>query len=146
VRFLPFFLPTVTSNRQEEYKVSLISFQPISLIFFCLVAFFSAIPYTLVRGGYAMATRKEIGERVLLRRRELGWTQHELGERVGCPYQVISRLESGRQSVLAERLAAIAGALGVSADYLLGLSDKPPPARRRHKADKQGHFWPAAIG
>lgn len=92
-----------------------------------------------------MATRKEIGERVLLRRRELGWTQHELGAKVGCPYQVISRLESGRQSVLAERLAALAEALEVSADYLLGLSDKRPLVKLRRKADKQGDFWPAAA-
>jgi transcriptional regulator with XRE-family HTH domain len=92
-----------------------------------------------------MATRKEIGERVLLRRRELGWTQHELGAKVGCPYQVISRLESGRQSVLAERLAAIAEALSVSADYLLGLSDKRPLVKPRRKADTQGDFWPTAA-
>lgn len=71
-----------------------------------------------------MVTRKEIGERVLLRRRELGLTQKELGSRAACPYQVISRLESGIQSVLAERLAAIATALGVSSDYLLGLPEK----------------------
>jgi transcriptional regulator with XRE-family HTH domain len=92
-----------------------------------------------------MATRKEIGERVLLRRRELGLTQHKLGEKVGCPYQVISRLESGRQSVLAERLAAIAEALSVSADYLLGLSDKRPQLKPRHTGGKQGDFWPAEL-
>ena len=71
-----------------------------------------------------MVTRKEIGERVLLRRRELGLTQHALGKRVGCPYQVISRLEMGKQSVLAERLAAIADALDVTADYLLGRKER----------------------
>lgn len=92
-----------------------------------------------------MVTHKEIGERVLLRRRELGLTQQELSEKVGCPYQVISRLESGRQSILAERLAAIAGALDVSADYLLGLSTKRPPAPPRRKAEKQGRFWPATV-
>ena len=74
-----------------------------------------------------MVTRKDIGARVLLRRRELGMTQAELGEQAGCPYQVISRLESGRQSVLAERLAALAQALGVSADFLLGL---PEPSKQ----------------
>lgn len=68
-----------------------------------------------------MVTRKEIGERVLLRRRELGLTQKELGKRAGCPYQVISRLESGAQSILAERLAELARSLDVSSDYLLGL-------------------------
>lgn len=69
-----------------------------------------------------MVTRREIGERVLLRRRTLGLTQQALGALSGCPYQVISRLEGGKQSILAERLADLASALGVSADYLLGLS------------------------
>lgn len=34
---------------------------------------------------------------------------------------VISQLEKGRQQVSAERLRTLAQALGVSADYLLGL-------------------------
>ena len=70
-----------------------------------------------------MATRQEIGQRVLLRRRELGLTQKELAERCGFPYQVISGLERGRQSIYAERLGVLAEALKVSADVLLGLRD-----------------------
>src|SRR5262245_37172517 len=91
------------------------------MIFFTSIDFFSALAYTLLQGGFPMVTRKEIGERVLLRRRELDMTQGELGKKAGCPYQVISRLENGEQSVWAERLAAIAKALGISTDYLLGL-------------------------
>jgi transcriptional regulator with XRE-family HTH domain len=72
-----------------------------------------------------MVTRKEIGERVFLRRRALGLTQQVLGEHAGCPYQVISRLEKGHQSILAERLAALADALAVSADYLLCRTERP---------------------
>jgi transcriptional regulator with XRE-family HTH domain len=115
------------------------------MIFFCFIDISSAILYILLQGGFAMVTHKEIGERVLLRRRELGMTQQELSEKVGCPYQVISRLESGKQSVLAERLAAIAVALGVSTDYLLGLSTKRPLAPLRRKADTQGDLWPATL-
>jgi transcriptional regulator with XRE-family HTH domain len=68
-----------------------------------------------------MVTRQEIGQRVLLRRRALGLTQQELAQRCGFPYQVISGLERGKQSVYAERLEVLARALSVSADYLLGL-------------------------
>lgn len=68
-----------------------------------------------------MVTKEEIGQRVLLRRRTLGMSQKQLAEHCGFPYQVISGLERGRQSVYAERLAAIAEALDVSSDYLLGL-------------------------
>lgn len=71
-----------------------------------------------------MVTRLEIGQRVLLRRRELGLTQQELARRCGFPYQVISGLERGKQSIYAERLADIAKALQISADYLLGLKDQ----------------------
>lgn len=66
-------------------------------------------------------SRATIGERILLRRRHLGLTQKELAGRCGFPYQVICRLERGHQSIYAERLALLAGALAVSADYLLGM-------------------------
>jgi transcriptional regulator with XRE-family HTH domain len=76
------------------------------------------------RCGMREVTRKDIGQRVLLRRRALKLTQRQLADRCGCPYQVISGLERGRQSIYAERLATIAQALEVSSDYLLGLTTK----------------------
>ncbi len=91
-----------------------------------------------------MATRQEIGQRVLLRRRELGLTQQELAERCGFPYQVISGLERGRQSIYVERLADIAQVLGVSADYLLGLTENPRPRRREKPASADGDKEEAA--
>lgn len=69
-----------------------------------------------------MVINCDIGLRVRQRRRELDWTQKELAEQCGCDYQVINGLERGRQSVYAERLGSIAHALGVRADWLLGLS------------------------
>ena len=65
----------------------------------------------------------KMGQRVLLRRRELGLSQKELAERCGFPYQVISGLERGHQDIYSARLAVLAKALGVSSDYLLGLTD-----------------------
>ena len=82
-----------------------------------------------------MVTRQQIGNRILLRRRALGLSQQALAERCGFPYQVISGLERGKQSIYAERLAVIAEALGVSADYLLCLKD-----------DVDGELEPALAG
>ena len=66
-----------------------------------------------------------LGQRVLLRRRDLGLSQKALAARCGFPYQVISGLERGRQSIYAERLGLLADALGVSADWLLGRTNDP---------------------
>jgi transcriptional regulator with XRE-family HTH domain len=73
----------------------------------------------------------QTGQRILLRRRLLGLTQRALAARCDCPYQVISGLERGKQDVHAQRLALVARALDVSADYLLGLS----PVERLCDAD-----------
>jgi len=67
---------------------------------------------------------KETGDRVHMRRRALGLTQQQLAELCGFPYQIISRVEKGHQDLYAQRLALIAKHLRVSADYLLGLTDK----------------------
>jgi transcriptional regulator with XRE-family HTH domain len=81
-----------------------------------------------------------IGQRVLLRRRDMGLSQKALAARCGFPYQVISGLERGRQSIYAERLGLLADALDVSADWLLGRTNDPeaivsspttPPTKRQ---------------
>ena len=85
-----------------------------------------------------------MGQRVLLRRRALNWSQKQLAERCGFPYQVISGLERGHQDIYAQRLAILARELGVSADYLLGLTDEdappatPSPRPRPRKAAPVG--------
>lgn len=66
---------------------------------------------------------EEMGRRMLLKRRALRLSQKQLAARCGFPYQVISGIERGRHDVYAQRLAVLARQLGVSADYLLGLSE-----------------------
>ena len=68
-----------------------------------------------------MVTREELGLRLLHARRAKKLSQHALGDLIGCPYQVISRIERGYQTVSVERFAALAETLGVSTDALLGL-------------------------
>jgi len=64
------------------------------------------------------------GQRICEVRIRRGLSQKALATAAGCPYQVISRVEQGLQSVSAERFAAIAQALTISSDYLLGLGPK----------------------
>jgi len=52
--------------------------------------------------------------------------QKQLEEISGIPQNTISRIELGKNPEISTRtLAALARALGVSADYLLGLKDEP---------------------
>lgn len=68
-----------------------------------------------------IAVDRRIGERVLLARRRIGLTQHEVADRVPMSPTAFNRLERGLQSVSAECIARLAKILGVSSDYLLGL-------------------------
>jgi transcriptional regulator with XRE-family HTH domain len=70
-----------------------------------------------------------IGERIQQARRRLGWTQKQLSDKAGTSFAVISRLETGQQSVSAERLAVIARLLDVSLDSVCRESDESERAR-----------------
>ena len=54
-----------------------------------------------------------------------GLTQHELARECGIGINQITRYENGLTEPSASVLATIVDKLGVSADYLLGLSDSP---------------------
>jgi transcriptional regulator with XRE-family HTH domain len=77
-----------------------------------------------------MEVRDVLASRLKRHRMSLGLNQLELAEKAGIPYQVISRLEHGRQSIYVERLVDLANTLNVTLDYLVGLSDDPTPPKR----------------
>jgi transcriptional regulator with XRE-family HTH domain len=60
-------------------------------------------------------------ERLLLARRRAGVSQGELAKRTEMYASDISKMERGHMLPTAPRLRRLAEALGVSADYLLGL-------------------------
>ena len=60
-------------------------------------------------------------ERLLLARRRAGVSQGELAKRTEMYASDISKMERGRMLPTAPRLRRLAEALGVSADFLLGL-------------------------
>lgn len=62
---------------------------------------------------------KEIGQRILERRKKLGMTQEALAEKGDVTAQFVSYAEAGKRAMRPENLLKIANALEVSADYLL---------------------------
>ncbi|MEC2489213.1 helix-turn-helix domain-containing protein [Bacillus cereus] len=61
--------------------------------------------------------------RVKTLRKEIKLTQQALGDKVGLKKSSISEIENGRNAPSNEVLNKLAGAFGVTADYLLGRSD-----------------------
>lgn len=62
-------------------------------------------------------------ERLRNLREARGYTQDDLAELIGTTRLQIYRWESGKHDPPSEAVAALAKVLGVSSDYLLGLSD-----------------------
>jgi transcriptional regulator with XRE-family HTH domain len=70
--------------------------------------------------------KASLGARLLATRRQAGLTREELAVRTGLSWPAIAQIESGRRaSPRADTLSALAGALGVSTDFLLGREASP---------------------
>ena len=65
-----------------------------------------------------------LADKVKALRNEQGWSQTELGERVGADPAQISRYENGRITPSADAVARLAEVFAVSCDYLL-VDDAP---------------------
>ena len=78
----------------------------------------------------------QLGERLHALRRRQGQTLRELGTQAEVNYVTLSKIERGKMpQVSADIVARVAVALGVSADYLLGLQEEAPsPAPPREDA------------
>jgi transcriptional regulator with XRE-family HTH domain len=67
-----------------------------------------------------------LAQRILLSRRDLDWKQERLAEASGVSRTYISDIERGRiTNVGVEVIFALAQALGVAPQYLLGLTEDP---------------------
>jgi transcriptional regulator with XRE-family HTH domain len=76
----------------------------------------------ILKGGLMKAP---IGSRLRRIRRAKDLTQEQLATQAGLNVITISRLENGTaKAVYADTVAALATTLRISADYLLGLTDK----------------------
>jgi len=94
-----------------------------------------------------MAKTEPIDDRVRRRLRELrterGLTLQQVSERANIDVSTLSRLEAGKRRLALDHLPGLAGALGVSADELLGAA---PPADPRVHAEPRHYqgmtLWP----
>lgn len=62
---------------------------------------------------------KEMGQRIMVRRKGLRMTQEELAEKLGVSTQMISNLELGKKAIRPENLARVCDILNLSADFVL---------------------------
>ncbi len=62
---------------------------------------------------------REIGSRIHTRRKELGFTQELLAEKMEVSVQMISNLELGKKAIRPENLVKLCRVLQVSADAIL---------------------------
>ncbi len=75
------------------------------------------------------------GERLTTLREAQGWTRRELAKRAGLHEKHLDKVEhGGRHRIEAETIIKLARTLGVSTDFLLGLTDDPRPRRSRQRA------------
>lgn len=75
-----------------------------------------------------------LAERLRAAREARGLSQTALAVRTGLNLGNVNELEQRRKSsVRADTIAALAESLGVSTDYLLGLTDDPRPRLRRKR-------------
>lgn len=62
---------------------------------------------------------KDMGQRIMVRRKSLRMTQEELAEKLGVSTQMISNLELGKKAIRPENLAKVCTVLELSADFIL---------------------------
>ena len=62
---------------------------------------------------------KEMGQRIMVRRKSLRMTQEELAEKLGVSTQMISNLELGKKAIRPDNLAKVCSVLELSADFIL---------------------------
>lgn len=75
--------------------------------------------------------KETIGERIAKIRKEKGFTQLELAEKIGITRSHVSKYEIGWIRLYDEMLIRFAIALDVSLDYLVGLTDNPEPLPKK---------------
>ena len=77
-----------------------------------------------------------LGDRMASARKRAGLSQRQLAGAMGGRYDqtMISHVESGRSGLLGEGLCKVATVLGVSIDYLFGITDDPTPADQLTRA------------
>src|SRR5918994_6069591 len=95
----------------------------------------------------ATNANEPVDSRVRRRLRELrterGLTLQQVADQAHLDISTLSRLESGKRRLALDHLPALAAALGVSADELLGAAPSPDPRVRNRPVRRHGMtMWP----
>lgn len=88
------------------------------------------------KGGNIMT----FAERLMALRRAKGWSQEELGERLGVTRQTVSKWELGSTTPEMEKLSALSALFGVSLDELVNGKQEQIPAEKPLVTEKQARF------
>ncbi len=62
---------------------------------------------------------KQMGQRIMQRRKAMCLTQEELAERLGVSMQMVSNLELGKKAIRPDNLVKVSQVLGLSCDFIL---------------------------
>ena len=79
---------------------------------------------------------------IQLARKQKGIKQADLAQRLGVTQGTISSWEQGITKPIGDRLLALAEVLGVTTDYLLGLTDYPYPSSNVAAPSPEEHSTP----
>ena len=82
----------------------------------------------------------EIGSVIMKKRKELGYTQQNLADRLHVSFQAVSKWENGTACPEIDLLPGLAAALGVSIDTLLGYRSAVT-ADYEGRYQKSGYYW-----
>ena len=85
-----------------------------------------------------------LGERLREARERAGRLQVDVAVALNKHRTLINKVEQGNSSLSVEALTKAAVELGVSTDYLLGLTDDPTPMAQRPQQDEAGDGTPPA--
>jgi transcriptional regulator with XRE-family HTH domain len=86
-------------------------------------------------GGVVEMESSRIGEALRTARARVGWSRETLAHHSGISWSAIAQIETGRRKdVRLTSLSALAVALGVSVDYLIGTTTTIGPPLLQHRA------------
>lgn len=86
---------------------------------------------------------REMGQRIMVRRKSLRMTQEELAEKLGVSTQMISNLELGKKAIRPDNLARVCSVLELSADFILSGANTRTPVD--HVAEKLIQLTPEEL-
>ena len=82
-----------------------------------------------------MNIKKTIGSHVYRLRKQRGWTQAQLAEKLDLTNETISRVEGGKLGISLNLLERMLAVFGISAGEFMGGASKPSPSGRSQNLD-----------